>query len=116
MSLFQDMGFHDIRRLRKRAEQPIEPRYDGAIMVSRTQISLEQEMHLLARRRAGDLGVSLAEYIRRLVVRDLGNSPSTANPAAIFDLGASGESDIATGKDTMIAAAFASTRDKKRGR
>ncbi|MFN0105825.1 MAG: hypothetical protein ACKV2U_27530 [Bryobacteraceae bacterium] len=83
-------------------------------MVSRTQISLEHEIHIRARRRAGDLGVSFAGYIRGLVARDLGNSPATANPASIFDLGASGASDIATGKDTTIAEAFASSRGMKR--
>src|SRR5437016_12002796 len=43
--------------------------YDGTIMMSRTQITLEDEMQRRARRRASDLGVSLAEYFRRLVAR-----------------------------------------------
>ena len=33
----------------------------------RTQIHLESEQHALAKRKAGDLGISMAEYIRRLV-------------------------------------------------
>jgi hypothetical protein len=40
-------------------------------MMSRTQITLDDEMQRRARRRASDLGVSLAEYFRRLVARDL---------------------------------------------
>jgi len=76
-------------------------------MMSRTQISLEPEIQRRARRRAGDLGVSFAEYIRRLVVRDLGSAQVKAAPALVFDLGASGASDIAREKDAMIAQAFA---------
>jgi len=47
-------------------------RYDGDIMMARTQIMLEHEIQRRARQRASDLGVSLAEYIRRFVARDLG--------------------------------------------
>jgi hypothetical protein len=38
-------------------------RYGGDIMMSRTQILLEQEIQRRARQRASDLGVSLAEYV-----------------------------------------------------
>jgi hypothetical protein len=76
-------------------------------MMSRTQITLEPESQRRARRRANDLGISLAEYVRRLVARDLGNPRATVNPAGVFDLGASGGSDIASNKDIMIAEAFA---------
>jgi hypothetical protein len=48
--------------------------YDGAIMMARAQITLEPEFHRRARRRATDLGVSFAEYVRTLVVRDLSHS------------------------------------------
>ncbi len=81
--------------------------YDGDIMMSRTQITLEPESQRRARRRASDLGMSLAEYIRRLVARDLGSPQTTVNPAAVFDLGASSDSDIARKKDIMISEAFA---------
>ena len=76
-------------------------------MMSRTQIALEPENQRRARRRANDLGMSLAEYIRRLVARDLGRSQATVNPAVVFDLGASGGSDVAKKKDIMISEAFA---------
>ena len=46
-------------------------------MMARTQITLETEMQRRARRRANDLGVSLAEYFRRLVARDI-SRPETA--------------------------------------
>ncbi|MBI1791786.1 MAG: hypothetical protein HYR60_30030 [Acidobacteria bacterium] len=83
-------------------------------MMSRTQITLDPEIQRRARRRAGDLGISLAEYVRRLVARDLGSVQTVADPAAVFDLGSSGGSDIAKDKDAMIAAALASTPKRVR--
>ena len=85
-------------------------------MMSRTQITLSPETQRQARRRASDLGVSLAEYVRRLVARDLGSAQRTAAPAAVFDLGSSGGSDVARNKDRMIAEAFVSARRKTRRR
>ena len=86
--------------------------YDGAIMMAKTQITLETEMQRRARQRANDLGVSLAEYFRRLVARDLARPETAARVDRIFDLGSSGGSDIASQKDSMIAEAFHSTRRK----
>ena len=37
----------------------------------RTQIDLESEQHALAKRKAADLGISMAEYICQLVAQDL---------------------------------------------
>jgi hypothetical protein len=85
-------------------------------MTSRTQITLDPEMHRRVRQRASDMGVSLAEYVRRLVERDLGRSKSGTNPASVFDLGASEGSDIANHKDAMLREAFASERRKPRRR
>lgn len=85
-------------------------------MMSRSQITLEPEIQRRARQRAGDLGVSLAEYIRRLVARDLGGSQATRSPVAVFDLGASGGSDVARNKNAMVSEAFASGRTKLRRR
>jgi hypothetical protein len=88
--------------------------YDGDIMMSRTQITLENEMQRRARRRASDLGVSLAEYFRRLVARDLARPEAGTDVDRIFDLGNSGGSDIARDKDAMIAEAIHSSRRKRR--
>lgn len=85
-------------------------------MMSRTQITLENEMQRRARRRASELGVSLAEYFRRLVARDLARPEATADIEVIFDLGDSGGSDIATAKDSMIAEAFHGSGRKTRPR
>jgi hypothetical protein len=85
-------------------------------MMSRTQITLEPEMQRRARRRASDLGVSLAEYLRGLLARDLGERSIRHDPALVFDLGRSGEGDIAANKDAMLAQAFLSTRKAPRRR
>ena len=83
-------------------------------MMSRTQITLDTQIHRRARQRAGELGVSLAEYVRRLVARDLSGPQGKPNVASVFDLGNSGGSDIAKHKDTMIAEAFQYTPKKSR--
>ena len=90
--------------------------YDGDIMMARTQVTLETEMQRRARQRASDLGVSLAEYFRRLVARDLARPETAVHVDRIFDLGSSGSSDIANQKDFLIAEAFHSTRRKRRRR
>jgi hypothetical protein len=83
-------------------------------MMLHAQIALDPETHRLARRRAGDLGVSLAEYIRRLVARDLAAVKSAGDPSAVFDLGASTRSDIRESKDAIIGDAFASHSARRR--
>ena len=77
-------------------------------MMARTQIMLEREIESRARQRARDLGISLAEYVRRLVARDLGGERPAANPAVVVDLGASDGCDVAANKDAMLAEAFTS--------
>jgi hypothetical protein len=84
-------------------------------MMTRTQITLEPEMQRRARQRAGDLGVSLAEYLRRLVARDLGGPQISGDVAAVFDLGSSDSSDIARNKTAMIADAFLAGKDDRHG-
>ena len=85
-------------------------------MMARTQITLESETQRRARQRASDLGVSLAEYVRHLIVRDLGGGPAKADPSLVFDLGRSAGSDIARDKDAMIAQGFAATSTRGRRR
>jgi putative heme degradation protein len=80
----------------------------------RTQITLETELQRRARQRAGQVGISLAEYVRRLVARDLARPEMKADVSSIFDLGASGGSNIAVNKDSMIAEAFSSVRGRAR--
>jgi len=75
-------------------------------MMTRTQLSFEQETLRRARKRAGELGISLAEYVRRLVAADLDGPPPEADPSAVFNLGSSSGSDVAREKDAMLAEAF----------
>ncbi len=83
-------------------------------MMARTQITLERQIHRRARQRASELGVSLAEYVRRLVRRDLSSPQAEVDVSCVFDLGSSGGSNIAKNKDAMIADAFHSLRRKSR--
>ena len=76
----------------------------------RTQISLPDEHHAAVRRRAADLGITMAEYIRRLVAEDLDEASPAGDPMTVIGLGASGGSDIARDKDSMVAAAIAGHR------
>jgi len=80
-------------------------------MMSRTQISLKPDAHRRARVRAAALGISLAEYVRRLVDRDLSDEvrPSV-DVSVLFDLGNSGGSDIANHKDEYIGDAIAARK------
>lgn len=83
--------------------------------MARTQITLEPEQHRKARQRASELGVSLAEYLRRLINTDLGGrEQQKLDVSCIFDLGSSTGSNIAQHKDQMIADAV--WADLERGR
>src|SRR3954471_17774922 len=88
--------------------------YDDVIMMSRTQITLDRETHRRARKRAADLGISFAEYIRRLIAHDIASSRAPADPSIIFALGRSGGSDVAANKDVMVGQAFAAIYAKTR--
>jgi hypothetical protein len=84
-------------------------------MMSRTQVSLDPELHRGARAKAAALGVSLAEYMRRLVARDLSAPAHVADIRTVFDLGAStAGSDVARDKDRYLGEAVAARRSRKR--
>lgn len=83
-------------------------------MTSRTQVTLNGEMQRRAQRRAADLGISLAEYFRRLVDRDLAGPEISGSVDRVFDLGSSGGSDIARNKKKMIAEAVVSFGHRRR--
>jgi hypothetical protein len=75
----------------------------------RTQIQLDGEAHRRAKRRAHELGISLAEYIRRLVDADLGRQRGgEADLAGVVDLGDGGATDIARDKRQLIGEALSS--------
>ena len=83
-------------------------------MMARTQITLDHEMQRQARQRAAEIGVSLAEYVRRLVARDLTRPGAKTDVTCVFDLGAAAGSDVAKRKHTMVAEAFQATRSAAR--
>ena len=82
----------------------------------RTQISLDSERHAQARARAAELGVSLAEYMRRLVDRDVAQPPRAVDRSVVFDLGGGAATDVARDKDRMIAEAVTASVDDTSGK
>jgi hypothetical protein len=79
-------------------------------MMARIQISLPPEDQRRARARAAELGLSFAEYVRRLVARDLGEVGTTGDAEALFDLGETGGSDVAAAKRRYVGEAVESLR------
>ena len=73
----------------------------------RTQITMDPELHRRARRKASELGISLAEYVRRLVADDLAVPTRTATPAVVFNLGRSGSPNTARDHDEALGRAVA---------
>jgi hypothetical protein len=75
-------------------------------MNARTQITMDPEMQRRAQAKAAELGISFAEYVRRVVAQDLGEAKPKADISMIFDLGASEEpTDIARDKDKLLGEA-----------
>lgn len=75
-------------------------------MSERTQISMDPQLQRRAHAKATALGISFAEYVRRLVKRDLGEPKRKVDVSILFDLGASPEpTDIARDKDKMLGEA-----------
>lgn len=75
-------------------------------MKVRAQITLPPDLQSKARRKATELGISFAEYIRRVISKDLGGSERPVDVSAVFDLVTSGKpTSIARDKDKMIGEA-----------
>src|SRR5581483_2118600 len=80
--------------------------HDGVEMNARTQIKLDPAVQRQAQAKAAELGISFAEYVRRLVSQDLGAPQRKAHISVVFDLGASGQpTNVARDKHKMIDAA-----------
>jgi hypothetical protein len=68
---------------------------------------MDPEMQRRAQAKAAELGISFAEYVRRLVAQDVGGSKPKIDISAIFDLGSSDEpTDVARDKDKLIGEAL----------
>src|SRR5437763_9671170 len=86
-------------------------------MYRRTQIRIGSELQKRAQARATELGISFAEYVRRLVASDIGESTPKPDISIVFDLAASGKpTDIARDKDKMIGQAVWEEYLRKTGR
>ena len=83
-------------------------------MMARTQITLDPELWRRARKRASQLGISLAGYVRRLLAKDLHEPETNVDPSVVFDLGRSRGADVSRAKDAMIGEAVAAGRSAKR--
>ena len=75
-------------------------------MNSRTQVTIDPELQRRAHARAAELGISFAEYIRRLLAHDLDETRRKVDISAMFDLVDEGPTtSIARDKDKMVGAA-----------
>ena len=74
-------------------------------MVVRSQVTLNAEAHRRAKRRAADLGISFAEYVRQVIDRDLGDQPK-ADISEIFGIGESGLTDVSSNVDRYLGEAL----------
>ncbi len=79
----------------------------------RTQIALETEQHALVKRKAEELDISMAEYIRRLIDRDLQQTRSGGDISDIFGIGNSGGSNIALDRKSATAEAIAAQATRR---
>jgi hypothetical protein len=78
---------------------------------------LDPETQRRAQGKAAELGISFAEYVRRLIASDLGQPQQKADVSIIFDLIDEGPpTDIARDKDKMIGEAVWSDYLRKTGR
>lgn len=78
---------------------------------------MDLELQRRARMKAADLGISFAEYVRRLVANDLGPPEPKPHISEIFDLDASDEpTDVARDKHKMIGEAVWNDYLRKTGR
>ncbi len=86
-------------------------------MNARTQITMDPEMQRRAQAKAAELGISFAEYVRRVVAEDLGAPKPKSDISMIFDLIREGPpTNIARDKDKMIGEAVWQEYLRKTGR
>jgi hypothetical protein len=77
---------------------------------------MDPETQRLAQAKAAELGISFAEYIRRLVAADLGGPPQKVDMSTFFDLGSSRDvTDVAREKDQMLGQAAWELYSRKTG-
>jgi len=86
-------------------------------MNARTQITMDPELRRRAHAKAKELGISFAEYVRRLVANDIGEQKPKVDISILFDLVDEGPpTNIARDKDKMIGEAVWHEYLRKTGR
>lgn len=86
-------------------------------MNARTQITMDPELQRRAQARAAELGISFAEYVRRLLANDLGEPKPKADISIVFDLIDEGPAtNIARDKNKMVGEAVWAEYLRKTGR
>jgi hypothetical protein len=86
-------------------------------MKARTRITMDPELQRRAQAKAAELGISFAEYVRRLVADDLGRHKPKTDISSVFDLIDEGPpTDIARDKDRMVGEAVWQDHLRKTGR
>jgi hypothetical protein len=76
-------------------------------MNARTQITLDPETQRRAQAKAAELGISFAEYVRRLIARDQREAKGEFDISVMFDLVDEGTAtNIARDKDKMVSEAI----------
>ena len=85
-------------------------------MNTRTQIRIDPEIRWRAGAKAAALGISFAEYVRRLVARDLADEKRKIDISLIFDLVDEGPgTNITRDKDEMLGEAAWKEHQRKTG-
>jgi hypothetical protein len=75
-------------------------------MSARTQITLDPDVRRRAQAKAANLGISFAEYVRRVLADDLGAPKERPDISIFFDLVTGGpRTNVARDKDEMIGEA-----------
>ena len=86
-------------------------------MNARTQITMDPEMQRRAQAKAAELGISFAEYVRRVVASDLGEPKQEFDITTMFDRIDEGPpTNIARDKDKMLGEAVWKEYLRKTGR
>lgn len=79
------------------------------------QVTLDHDQHRRAAEKAASLGLSLAEYLRRLVAADLSETePETDfDISDLFGIGESGGSNVAQHKHRYLGEAIAAAKSAR---
>lgn len=86
-------------------------------MNARTQVTIDPDLQRRAQARAAELGISFAEYVRRLLAQDLGERRREVDISLVFDLVTAGPpTNVARDKDRMLAEAVWQEHQRGAGR